>query len=362
MNPADISTLSIPVDKISALVNDHSSIESKILDTNKECDKLKNMMVSLMQAAVSPVKAAVKTSALTSSPASSLTSIQEISEDDLTALPSKYDVDLENSELFNEFLSSAAEGNLDLNDEIIQQLHEVNVRIDELSVVAKNLQEKWSELDATLKYIIDEIENLKQYTKKESLLLHDFPLPPANISSLQYSMFVTEQLNKFLPELPVTLKWEHISTAHYLPTKAKKSQVIIVRFANRCVKDMVFDHRHFLPAPLGITEHLTDRSQLIMKTARNLFGYDFVFTRDCKVIVDLYGRDHTVSSICSVHKLFAWYCQFLGQSDIQPSVPRSSSHAKRFRKSTAVQSGSYAGAVKQKPTEKVYSQNFYRSR
>lgn len=370
MNAADISGLNIPVDNLSTLISEHSSIEAKVIDTNKECRVLKNMMNELLQAAVSPVKATVQSSAVTTSPASSVTSIEEISDGDVTVIhtpstsePQGNASDMELSRVFNDFLASAAEGKLDLTDEIMKQLHQINVRIDELNTVANNLQAKWCELDNTLQLIINEIENLKQYTKKESLLLHNFPLPPANISSLQYSMFVTEQLNKFLPHLPITLKWEHISTAHYLPTKAKKSEVIIVRFANRCVKDMIFEHRHLLPSPFGITEHLTDRSQTIMRKARDLFGYDYVHTRDCKVIVHLYGRDHTVSSITSVHKLFAWYCQFIGMNNDTPlATPRSISRPRHNAASPARTSTSYAGAVKQPPMNTVHSQSFYRSR
>ena len=78
------SNFSIPVDNLTQVMKEHSSIESKLKDNNKECGLLKDMMVTLLQAAVSPVKPLSKSSALTTSPASSLTSIQEISNDDVT--------------------------------------------------------------------------------------------------------------------------------------------------------------------------------------------------------------------------------------------------------------------------------------
>ena len=221
MNPST-SNFSIPVDNLSQVMKEHSSIESRLKENNKECGLIKNMMATLLQAAVSPVKPVSKSSALTS-PASSLTSIQEISDDDATVVSnggnsmSSCVPDLEQSELMHLFLKSAAEGKLDLNDEFIQQLYDINSRIDKVNSVASNLQNKWSELDGGLKLLIDDVENLKQYTKKESLLLHNFPLPPSNVvTSLQYSMYVAKQLNTFLPKLPVSLKWEHISTPVYL--------------------------------------------------------------------------------------------------------------------------------------------------
>ena len=171
-------------------------------------------------------------------------------------------------------------------------------------------------------------------------------------------MHVARQINIKLPKLPVTVKWEHISTAHFLPTKAKKSKVIIVRFANRCIKDMVFDHRHYLPKSLGITEHLTPNSLDILKTARDIFGYDFVSTKDCKIIVNLYNKDYIVTSITSIHKLFAWYCELLGEND-DASVSQP--------KLAPVPKSSYASVTKSTPSatnslskSKVSSQTFYR--
>ena len=180
------TNLSLPVDSLTQVIKEHSSIEEKLKDNNKECGLIKNMMVTLLQAAVSPVKPISKSSALTTSPDSSLTSIQEISNDDETVVSNEGNSitcasDLEQSKLMQSFLTSAAEGKLDLTDEFIQQLYDINSRIDKVNTVASDLQKKWSELDGGLKLLIDDVENLKQYTKKESLLLHNFPLPPSNV-------------------------------------------------------------------------------------------------------------------------------------------------------------------------------------
>ena len=142
------SNFSIPVDNLTQVMKEHSSIEAKLKDNNKECGILKNMMVTLLQSAVSPVKPMSKSSALTTSPASSLTSIQEISNDDVTVVSnegnsvSSYASDLEQSELMQSFLTSAAEGKLDLTDEFIQQLYDINSRIDKVNTVASDLQKK----------------------------------------------------------------------------------------------------------------------------------------------------------------------------------------------------------------------------
>ena len=104
---------------------------------------------------------------------------------------------------------------------------------------------------------------------------------------------------------------------------------------------MVFDHRHLLPSKLGITEHMTDHSRKVISKPRELIGYNLVKTRDCKVIVELFGRGRIVSSISDVQKLFACYCQFLGLSDSPPYIPPTSNTA------TTTTVRSYADVVKQ---------------
>lgn len=210
MNVPETSNLKIPVDNIESIISHHSNIEEKITNTNKECGLLKNMMVTLLQSAVSPVKPACVSSALSVSPATSIASVDVISDvDDVTVIESSLpkplvgDTSEDHTELFREFIAKANEGKLDLNDVFMQQLYEINARIDELNAVVSDLQEQWCKVDDTLKLLINEIENLKQYTFKESLLLHNFPLPPPNLTSLQYSMYVADKLNSFLPQLPV---------------------------------------------------------------------------------------------------------------------------------------------------------------
>ena len=57
---------------------------------------------------------------------------------------------------------------------------------------------------------------------------------------------VANQINNLIPNLPIRVSVHHISTAHPLPTKSKKSNVVVVRFANRYIKDMIYKYRHLV--------------------------------------------------------------------------------------------------------------------
>ena len=152
--------------------------------------------------------------------------------------------DAEGSNLLNDFVRLAKEGTLDISDEVMRELYAINTRIDLLNKVSSDLQQKWSEIDSAINILRSDLENFKvqidninQYLKKEDLLLHNFSLAPKGLTSLQYCKYVCNLINHYLPGLPERLRWEHLCTAHTLPTKSRKLNVIIVRFVNR-TKDL----------------------------------------------------------------------------------------------------------------------------
>ena len=136
------------------------------------------------------------------------------------------------------------------------------------------------------------------------------------MSSLEFSKYVAKQLNTLLPNLPIPVAWHHISTAHYLPTKSKKSVVVVVRFCNRNVKDMIYANRNFISNGLLITEHLIDENKAICNEARELFGpYGLVYSESCKIYVDIDGKSNRVRSVDDVHKLYVTFCERIGNND-----------------------------------------------
>ena len=86
-----------------------------------------------------------------------------------------------------QFLDVAATGKLDLSDEVLKEMYDVNTRLDAVIKTANDLQQKWSEIDTTISQLKIDIDNVNQYLKVEDALLHNFPLPPKGLNSLQYS-------------------------------------------------------------------------------------------------------------------------------------------------------------------------------
>ena len=179
------------------------------------------------------------------------------------------------------------------------------------------LQQRWFEIDAIINKIKLDIISIKQYQKIDNLLLHSFPLPNVQLSSLEFSQYVAIQLNELIPQLPIPVKWEYISTAHPLPTKACLSNVVVVRFSNRNIKDMIYSLKDVaLQNGVLITEHLIDFNKSICDEGKKLFPLNCtVRTESCKIYIDIDGISNRVRSVDDVKKLFVKYCEFIGSKD-----------------------------------------------
>ena len=202
------------------------------------------------------------------------------------------------------FLTLVSEGKV--HKDTLEKVHGLNEKLEETKKSTDELQIKYSKLDSEVKEIKRALHNISQYIKLENLLFHNFYLPPnyKQMSSLQFSYFMAQQINYHIPQLDFPVTLNHISTAHPLKTKRKNSNVIIVRFSNRNMRDEIFSKKHFISKRgCAITEHLTEENLNIFKKAKSVFGYKNVSTINCYVHVNVNGVRRFVKSIEHVNEL-----------------------------------------------------------
>jgi len=133
-------------------------------------------------------------------------------------------------------------------------------------------------------------------------------------------MYVADSINHFLPSLPVPVHWSDISSAHKFYTKNKQSNVIIARFANRCIKTMVYDHRDMITKKgLSISEHLLDKNIEVLKKGRALFGYRNVFTENCYIYVVINRRSGETCKVNSIDDVEKLYDRLKASNSLPPS-------------------------------------------
>ena len=320
----------IPIIDSNVLAEQHN-LHRDVTNNQKNCAELKDFMLKLLSAAKSSKSDGSTSSSSTYSCSNSsnitcksVKSIHTISSDGKTTSPEMENHELDTPSL-DDYLSMAASGKIDFTDELMKELYAVNTRVDNIIELSSDIMGRWSELDSTINQLKKDILSIKQYLKVDNLLLHNFIIPPHSMTSLEFSDYVVKQLNILLPNLPIPIALHHISTAHYLPTKSQKSVVVVVvRFCNRNIKDMVYANRQSIANGLLITEHLTDENQAICKKAIELFGPSaLVFTESCKVYVGIDGKSIRVHSIDDVQKIFSNFCERIGNDDnyVFPNSP-----------------------------------------
>ena len=268
--------INVPVDEITPTKLKVNQLKHDVDTNSQDVADLKLVMQKLIEATILSQKkkgtCSISTDDITFKSAKSIPSIQHISSDcesgsctATTISPLVPGLDT--------FMEMASRGDIEISDEFLRELYNVNCRVDTVSKVSSELQERWCGIDEKVSQLESSIANLKnnlkgefnyvkQYQMIDNLLAHNFPFPREKMSSLDFCKYVADQFNILLPHLPVPVKWEHISTTHPLPTKSGKTNVIIVRFSNRCIKDMIYSHRNFIKNGVLITEHLTDFNKI----------------------------------------------------------------------------------------------------
>ena len=230
----------------------------------------------------------------------------------------------------DEVLRLARSGKIHFSDEVLRKLNNLIIRVEANNKVNSELQDRLAIIDNLMKEQKKIIQGIQQYIKLDNLLLHRFPQPAHPMSSLQFSYYVADLLNYFLPNLPVPVSWQHISDAHPLKTKAKKSSVIIVRFCNRNIRHAIYDQRNLLKKGLAITEHLTENNLGILNRAKELFGFHNAYTEKSQVLIKIGDKIKKVHSVEDVNEEFeATIAQQLGSPELkkQNSSKHTQSHS-----------------------------------
>lgn len=321
-----IPNITVPVDSLNSVIAEQFNLRQDIDANNKERLELKNYVTSLISAGEANNPDNETSSTSNSTLMKTIKSVESIHHiDDSSDDGEKSPTNSPSTSSVGAFAAMSAACKSSVTDDILKQLYAANTRIDANIKVGTELQHRWSELEFTvtsiknnIDNIVKEIEGLKQYLKIEHLLFHNFRLPFGSLSSREFVGYMVRQINILFPNLPIPVSVNHISTAHPLPTKAKKSNVVVVRFCNRHIKDMIYEARDCVGYGISITEHLTDHTQGIVKKAEELFGRNNVYTESTKVFVKCYGstgKDIRIYSKDDAHKLYVKHCEHIGRSN-----------------------------------------------
>ena len=144
------------------------------------------------------------------------------------------------------------------------------------------------------------IEEIDQYGRRNILLLHFLSFPNDKYG-IEFIKWIVYEINKLFPDLDVPLQLSHIDDAHPLKTKKDEHPVVIVKFANRWMKNEIYKKRSQLKdspyKKISITEQLTSNTQDLLETTRSIVGEkNKVFTNNCVISLKFNNRKYSVRS------------------------------------------------------------------
>ena len=308
-----MSNSNVPPISGTDVIAEQTKLRGDIFKNTNTCNSLENALTSILHTALSRHENDIE---------SDNESITDSLDMDRTMLA-------EDIPGVNKLISLISKGKVKVDNQMLEDLQKLDKMVKDTKQELSKLADNLVTLDSAVKELSKFVKETKQYIQSENLLFHNFYQPQSkSLSSLQYSCFMANQINHFLgPHLPVPVSPLHISTAHRYRTKLNKSNVIIVRFAHRHMKEAIFARKHLLEGMnMSITEHLIPEKLATLKRARQLFGYKNADTDNCKVFVTINGVYKFVDNIEQVNELFEASITTTGDSLTRPASYANAAH------------------------------------
>ena len=160
----------------------------------------------------------------------------------------------------------------------------------DISDTTKNVGDLKLDLTKWFQTINDEIEVAKQYSCQNNGILEGMENVP-NINGYAFICYIAQALTNLFPSLctnygPVLPI--HIDAAHPLPSKRGRS-VIIVKFVNRWMKELLVEHQDDLPHHVRFSEHITHHTRELLSSAQDIVGKENAVIYKTAVFAKLKG-------------------------------------------------------------------------
>ena len=160
-----------------------------------------------------------------------------------------------------------------------------------------------------LTHVEEKVLEIDQYNCRPSLVVHGLTGIPKKQYGSEFYKFILEFLNNNLPSMECLVERNHIDIAHTLKTKKEgRKSVLLIKFANRWVRDMIFYSKSDLKKSakgIAITEHLRPHTIALLEDAKKVFGRDNVWIKNGIVHTNISGNKTQIHNFRQLNALIA---------------------------------------------------------
>ena len=156
-----------------------------------------------------------------------------------------------------------------------------------------DLDKQWNEKYISLS---EKVFEDKQYSMKNNVITKGYRNLPV-MSNIDFIFATACELNSLFPSLNNSIRPHHIDDAHPLPTKKNVPKKVIIKFANRWVKNEVMRCCSDLDGTsLKVTEHLTPYTLELLNSATQLVGAENTWVHNTKVFAFYKGMRYSIKN------------------------------------------------------------------
>ena len=182
------------------------------------------------------------------------------------------------------------------------------------------LQQHVKALEAKTSLAESDMENLKQYLRRDMLEIHGIPVTSGeNTNSL-----VKKVVNLIEPDLE--LADQDISTSHRLPAAEGYIPPIIVKFTRRDTRNRIYSQKRNLSSKkasdigfqqqsrIYLNESLTQKGRMLLKKVKEFkinHHYKFLWTRQGKVFLTKNESQSQIASFTSMEEFEAFEAEYI---------------------------------------------------
>lgn len=198
------------------------------------------------------------------------------------------------------------------DDTVIQVNHsnttDLHLLKQEIQTIQAGLSEVKNDCSKVFLQLSEEIQLDRQYSRKNSILLHGYQNNPKgpNMSKYNFILATCAELNYLFPAFKGIFNPLLIDDAHPLPTRRNTGNMVVVKFKNRWLKRNIIEQyagRTLRKPAISVSEHLIPYTRMLKSATDEVVGASNCRIEETVVHADVNGRTFSIKYARDIDRL-----------------------------------------------------------